>query len=98
MEESIKINGKTVTRGAIEQVLPLKIGDWYTLSSEHDIEPEQLAGGGMPFHKLVQFVGFVLRRAVPELTHEDVMTMTDEDFRWVSSVINERSGRLDRPT
>ena len=96
----IEINGKQVTEEKLRRVLPLTMGDWRVLSRDHDLEPEEVASGDAKFYKMFALFAYVLRKAEPSLTDEDLDSMAEEDMRFVSDVLrrSREEEQVDRPT
>jgi len=91
----MNVNGKEVD---IKTVLPLTVGDWRKLSMNSGIEPEDVSRGVLKFFKLVEFIQFIIIKANPEITEEDVDTLSDKDFLTISDEINSISTEeVDRP-
>lgn len=94
MSKIFDINGKKVNLG---KAIPLRIGDWRTIKEEHDIDPTNLTKVMEDFNQLVKLCTYVIQKANPEVTPDDIDTMTfDNLFEMFTSTTN--AGSTDRPS
>lgn len=91
MSKTFVCNGKTCD---LSTVLPLKLGDWKKLEQK-GLTQDRLAKLSMT--DLCELVFYVLNKANPEVTMEDIEQLTPAQIQPLADLISDE-GQADRPT
>ena len=90
----VTVAGKEVD---MRKALPLTLGDFRKLKKNHNVEQKDLGGGDIEI--TVRFTHYLLSKANPAVTEEDVDSLTMEDLNTIMKTLTTKDFMVvDRPT